>query len=65
MDFSKMTTAEVEALLRLLADLEREELEPVIRERREVERGCVGAGTSYTYPPWGLTLPGCQLSNEL
>ena len=33
-----MTTAEVEALLRLLADMERAELELLIRERREAER---------------------------
>ena len=33
-----MTTAEVEALLRLLAEWEREELELLIQERREAER---------------------------
>ena len=33
-----MTTAEVEALLRLLAEWEREELELLMRERREAER---------------------------
>jgi len=38
MDLSKMTTEEVEALLRLLADMEREELELVMRGRREAER---------------------------
>ena len=38
MDLSKMTTAEVEALLRLLAEWEREELELIMRERREAER---------------------------
>jgi hypothetical protein len=37
MDFSKMTTAEVEALLRLLADMEREELELLMREQLEAE----------------------------
>jgi hypothetical protein len=38
MDLTNMTTAEVEALLRLLADMEREELELVMQERREGER---------------------------
>ena len=38
MDLSKMTTAEVEALLRLLAEWERKELELVMQERREAER---------------------------
>jgi hypothetical protein len=38
MDISKMTTAEVEALLRLLAEMEREELVLLMRERREAER---------------------------
>jgi hypothetical protein len=38
MDLSRMTTAEVEALLRLLADMEREELALLMRERREAER---------------------------
>ena len=33
-----MTTAEIEALLRLLAEWEREELELVMQERREAER---------------------------
>ena len=33
-----MTTAEVEAMLRLLADMEREEMELLMRERREAER---------------------------
>jgi len=33
-----MTTAEVEALLRLLAEWEREELELLIQERCEAER---------------------------
>jgi len=33
-----MTTAEVEGLLRLLAEFEREELELIMRERREAER---------------------------
>ena len=38
MDMSKMTTAEVEALLRLLAEWEREELELLIQERHDAER---------------------------
>ena len=38
MDLTKMTTAEVEALLKLLAEWEREELELVLKERREAER---------------------------
>ena len=38
MDLTKMTTAEVEALLRLLAEWEREKLELVMRERMEAER---------------------------
>jgi hypothetical protein len=38
MDLSKMTTAEVEALLRLLAEWEREELEMLSQERHEAER---------------------------
>ena len=33
-----MTTAEVEALLRLLAEWERDELELLMQERREAER---------------------------
>jgi hypothetical protein len=33
-----MTIEEVQALLRVLADLEREELELVMRERREAKR---------------------------
>ena len=33
-----MTIAEVEALLRLLADQERKELELIMKERREAER---------------------------
>jgi len=33
-----MTIAEVEALLRLLAEFEREEMELIMRERREAER---------------------------
>ena len=37
MDLTKMTTAEVEALLRLLSEWEREELELVMRERRIAE----------------------------
>jgi len=38
MDLSKLITSEVEALLRLLADWERDELELVMQERREAER---------------------------
>jgi len=38
MDLSKMTTAEVEALLRLLAEWEREEMAVLMQERREAER---------------------------
>jgi hypothetical protein len=38
MDQSKMTTEEVEALLRLLAEWEHEELELVIQEPRETEQ---------------------------
>jgi hypothetical protein len=38
MDLTKMTTAEVEALLRLQADMEREELALLMRERMEAER---------------------------
>lgn len=37
MDLIKMTTAEVEALLRLLAEWEREELELVMRDRLVAE----------------------------
>ena len=37
MDLSKMTLEEVQALLRLLAEFEREELELIMRERREAE----------------------------
>jgi hypothetical protein len=37
MDLSKMTREEVQALLRLLAEWEREELELVMQERREAE----------------------------
>ena len=33
-----MTLEEVQALLRLLAEFEREELELIMRERREAER---------------------------
>ena len=38
MALDKITTAEVEALLRLLADMEREELELISQERHEAER---------------------------
>ena len=38
MDLSKMTTAEVEALLRLLAEFEREELALLMHERMETEQ---------------------------
>ena len=37
MDLDKMTIAEVEALLRLLAEWEREEMAILMRERREAE----------------------------
>jgi hypothetical protein len=38
MDMSKMTRQEIEALLKLLAEWEREELELIMRERVEAER---------------------------
>ena len=38
MDLTKMTLEEVQALLRLLAEYEWEELELIMRERREAER---------------------------
>jgi len=38
MDLSKMTTEEMEALLRLLAEWEREEMELIMLERQEAER---------------------------
>jgi hypothetical protein len=38
MDLSKMTLEEVQALLRLLAEMEREEMELIMRERRVAER---------------------------
>jgi len=38
MDMSKMTAYEVQRLLRLLAEWEREELELIMLERREAER---------------------------
>jgi hypothetical protein len=38
MDLSKMTRQEIEALLRLLAEFEREEMELLVLERREAER---------------------------
>jgi len=38
MDMSKMTRHEIEALLRLFAVFEREELELIMHERREAER---------------------------
>jgi len=41
-----MTTEEVQALLRLLVDLEREDLALLLQERREAERrrgGCIDA----------------------
>jgi hypothetical protein len=38
MDLSKMTTAEVEALLRLLAEWEREELVLSMQERLKAEQ---------------------------
>jgi len=38
MDLSKMTLEEVQALLRLLAEFEREELEVIMRERVEAEQ---------------------------
>ena len=38
MDLARMTITDVEALLRLLAEMERKELELIIRKRREAER---------------------------
>jgi hypothetical protein len=38
MNLSRMTTAEVEALLRLLAEMEREEMALLMRKMREAER---------------------------
>ena len=38
MDLARMTITDVEALLRLLAEMERKELELIIQERRESER---------------------------
>jgi hypothetical protein len=38
MDMSKMTRQEIEAMLRLLAEMEREELALIIEARREAER---------------------------
>jgi hypothetical protein len=38
MDMSKMTRQEIEALLRLLAEWERQELALLMLERREAER---------------------------
>lgn len=38
MDLSRMTRQEIEALLKMLTDQEREELELVMQERREAER---------------------------
>ena len=46
-----MTTAEVEALLRLLAEWEREELELVMRERRKPS-GRAGCISNQTSPVW-------------
>jgi hypothetical protein len=38
MDMSKIARQEIEALLRLLAEMEREELKLLMQERREAER---------------------------
>ena len=38
MDLSKITTEEVQALLKILAEWEQEELELLMRERIEAER---------------------------
>jgi hypothetical protein len=38
MELDKMTTEEVQAVLRLLVDLEREDLALLLQERREAER---------------------------
>jgi hypothetical protein len=38
MDMSQMIRQEIEALLRLLAEFEREELELIMEERQEAER---------------------------
>ena len=38
MDMSKMTRQEIEAMLRLLAEMEREELELIMKERQEAKR---------------------------
>ena len=38
MDLPKMTRQEIEALLKMLAELEREELELLMQERWEAER---------------------------
>ena len=38
MDLCHMTGQEIEALLKMLAEMEREELELLMQERREAER---------------------------
>ena len=38
MDMSKMTRQEIEAMLRLLAEMERQELELIMKERQEAKR---------------------------
>jgi len=38
MDLARMTITDIEALLRLLAEMKRKELELIIRKRREAER---------------------------
>ena len=54
MDLDEMTTVEVEALLHLLTDMEREELEVIMQERR----GQSGRGSCIVY----LLLKGKQPS---
>ena len=42
MDMSKMTRVKIEAILKMLAEMERQELALLMRERREAERdGCL------------------------
>lgn len=38
MDMSKMTRQEIETLLKMLAEMERQEMALLMQERREVER---------------------------
>jgi hypothetical protein len=51
MDMSRMTTEELQALLKMLAEMERQAMALLMRERREVERQGRGHRAEGLSPP--------------